>query len=69
MVHSFPTRRSSDLTLTSLKDGTPDGFVPRPPTFLGGEEFKAGKVTPGLMPWITAPQDRALLRGGYDAYV
>ncbi|MSP60779.1 MAG: hypothetical protein EXR72_10635 [Myxococcales bacterium] len=33
------------------------------------EEFKAGKVTPGLMPWITAPEDRALLRSRYDAYV
>jgi predicted N-formylglutamate amidohydrolase len=33
------------------------------------EDFKAGKVTPGLMPWITAPEDRALLRGLYDQYV
>jgi len=33
------------------------------------EEFKAGKVTPGLMPWITTAEDRALLRGLYDGYV
>ncbi|HWU88442.1 MAG TPA: N-formylglutamate amidohydrolase, partial [Kofleriaceae bacterium] len=33
------------------------------------EDFREGKVTPGLMPWITAPADRALLRGRYDAYV
>ena len=33
------------------------------------EAFKAGKVTPGLMPWITAPDDRALLRARYDVYV
>jgi predicted N-formylglutamate amidohydrolase len=33
------------------------------------EEFKAGKVTPGLMPWITSAEDRALLRARYDAYV
>ena len=33
------------------------------------DEFREGKVTPGLMPWITAPADRALLRGRYDAYV
>jgi hypothetical protein len=33
------------------------------------EDFKAGKVTPGLMPWITSPEDRALLRAGYDRYV
>lgn len=32
-------------------------------------EFKEGKVTPGLMPWITTPEDRALLRARYDAYV
>jgi hypothetical protein len=33
------------------------------------DEFREGKVTPGLMPWITAPADRALLRARYDAYV
>jgi hypothetical protein len=33
------------------------------------EEFRAGKVTPGLMPWITTDADRALLRSRYDAYV
>jgi len=33
------------------------------------EDFKAGKVTPGLMPWITSPDDRALLRAAYDRYV
>ena len=33
------------------------------------EDFKAGKVTPGLMPWITTPEDRALLRGLYERYV
>ena len=33
------------------------------------EEFRAGMVTPGLMPWITSPEDRALLRAAYDRYV
>jgi len=33
------------------------------------DEFRAGKVTPGLMPWIVAPEDRTLLRGLYDRYV
>ncbi len=33
------------------------------------EAFKEGRVTPGLMPWITTPEDRALLRGLYDSYV
>ena len=32
------------------------------------EDFRAGKVTPGLMPWITTADDRALLRGLYDRY-
>lgn len=33
------------------------------------EDFQAGKVTPGLMPWITSAEDRALLRAAYDRYV
>jgi hypothetical protein len=33
------------------------------------EEFREGKVTPGLMPWITTEADRLLLRGRYDDYV
>lgn len=33
------------------------------------EDFKAGKVTPGLMPWITTDADRELLRGLFDQYV
>ena len=32
-------------------------------------DFKAGKVTPGLMPWITSAEDRALLRAAYDRYI
>jgi len=33
------------------------------------DEFRAGKVTPGVMPWITSAEDRALLRAAYDRYV
>jgi predicted N-formylglutamate amidohydrolase len=32
-------------------------------------DFQAGKVTPGLMPWITTPEDRALLRAAYERYL
>jgi predicted N-formylglutamate amidohydrolase len=32
-------------------------------------EFKAGKVTPGLMPWIQTDGDRALLLARYRQYV
>jgi len=33
------------------------------------EAFLAGKVAPGLMPWIVTPEDRALLRAAYERYV
>lgn len=32
-------------------------------------EFRAGKVTPGVMPWITTDEDRALLRAAHERYV
>ncbi|HRE90635.1 MAG TPA: N-formylglutamate amidohydrolase [Myxococcota bacterium] len=32
------------------------------------EQFKEGGVAPGLMPWVTTPHDRALLRERYDRY-
>ena len=32
-------------------------------------DFQAGKVTPGVMPWITTAEDRTLLRAAYDRYV
>lgn len=33
------------------------------------EEFREGRVTPGLMPWIVTAEDRALLRERYEGYV
>ncbi len=33
------------------------------------EAFREGSVTPGLMPWITAAEDRALLLARYDQYL
>ncbi|MEL6178029.1 MAG: hypothetical protein AAFS10_03705 [Myxococcota bacterium] len=33
------------------------------------EAFAEGRVTPGLMPWITAPHDHHLLRQRYEAYI
>jgi predicted N-formylglutamate amidohydrolase len=32
-------------------------------------EFLAGKLTPGLMPWITTAEDRTRLLAAYDRYV
>lgn len=48
------------LTLASLKDGAPDGFLARPPTFLGGEPLKAGPATTSraaLAAWMTSPKN------------
>jgi predicted N-formylglutamate amidohydrolase len=33
------------------------------------DAFLSGKMTPGLMPWITTPEDRQRLRALYDSYV
>jgi hypothetical protein len=33
------------------------------------EAFKEGRVTPGLMPWLTHPEDLAMLRERYEAYM
>lgn len=33
------------------------------------EQFKEGGVAPGLMPWVSTPEDRATLRERYDAYI
>jgi hypothetical protein len=45
LVYNVGVKDYPEITLASLKDGTPDGFMLRPPTFLGGEEFRAGKGT------------------------
>ncbi|QOV88282.1 DUF1549 and DUF1553 domain-containing protein [Humisphaera borealis] len=45
------------VTLTSLRDaGMLDGFIPRSPTFLGGQEMPAGKGSnrAALSAWLTA---------------
>jgi hypothetical protein len=52
----------ASLTLANLKDaGVPDGFIQRPPTFLGGKELSsATKTTPhraALAQWTTAPEN------------
>ncbi len=48
------------LTLANLKDaGVPDGFIQRPPTFLGGQAVPAGKTSnrAALAEWMTSPQN------------
>jgi hypothetical protein len=59
-VYQVGVRDDPALTLASLKDGTPDGFLSRPPTFLGGEEFRAGNGTTnraGFAAWLTGPKN------------
>ncbi len=60
-VYQVGVKDDPELTLASLKDaGTPDGFLPRPPTFLGGEELPAGKGTTNraaLAAWMTSPEN------------
>ena len=48
------------LTLAALKDaGMIDGFMPRAPSFLGGQESKVGKgaTRAALADWMTSPQN------------
>ena len=48
------------LTLAALKDaGMIDGFTPRPPTFLRGQELAAGRgpARAALAQWMTSPQN------------
>ena len=33
------------------------------------QDYRAGGVAPGLMPWITTPEDQDLLRDRYERYV
>jgi hypothetical protein len=59
-VYQVGIKDDPAITLGSLKDGTPDGFMLRPPTFLGGEELKAGKGTTNraaFAEWMTSPKN------------
>jgi hypothetical protein len=58
LVYQVGVKDYPEITLDSLKDGTPDGFLSRPPTFLGGEELRTGKGTTSraaLAAWMTSP--------------
>jgi hypothetical protein len=57
LVYQVGLKDYPEVTLESLKDGAPDGFLARRPTFLGGEEARPGKgVTnrAALAAWMTA---------------
>src|SRR5438874_12211141 len=61
LVYNVGVRDYPEHTLASLQDaGTIDGFLARPPTFLGGAELQAGKGTTNraaLAAWMTAPDN------------
>jgi Protein of unknown function (DUF1549)/Protein of unknown function (DUF1553) len=57
-VYQVGIKDDPAITLATLKDAAPpDGFLSRPPTFLGGEELKVGKGIPNraaFAAWLTA---------------
>lgn len=59
LVYQVGLKDYPEITLGSLKDGTPDGFMLRPPTFLGGAELKSTKETNrgAFAEWMTAPKN------------
>ena len=59
-VYNVGLKDDPTITLASLKDGTPDGFLLRPPTFLGGKELDADAGTTSraaFARWMTAPDN------------
>src|SRR6266545_346860 len=60
LVYQVGVKDYPEITLDSLKDGTPDGFLSRPPTFLGGKELRVGKEKTNraaLAEWMTSPDN------------
>jgi hypothetical protein len=59
-VYQVGVKDDPEITLDSLQDGAPDGFLSRRPTFLGGEELRATKGTTNraaLAGWMTSPDN------------
>jgi hypothetical protein len=69
-VYQVGVKDDPAITLASLKEGgAPDGFLARPPTFLGGEELRAGPGTTSraaLAAWATAPQNPYFARAAVN---
>src|SRR5262245_21497117 len=60
LVYQVGVKDDPEITLDSLKGGAPDGFLSRRPTFLGGEELRAGQGTThraALAAWMTSPDN------------
>jgi hypothetical protein len=57
LIYQVGVKDNPDLTLDMLKDGAPDGFLSRPPKFLGGELLRAERQTTNraaLAAWLTS---------------
>jgi hypothetical protein len=60
LVYTVGIKDYPELTLNSLKDGAPDGFQSRPPTFLGGDSPPADRQTTNraaLAAWLTSAKN------------
>ncbi len=59
LVYQVGVKDYPEITLDSLKDGKPDGFLSRPPTFLGGKELAGKGMTnrAALAAWMSAPDN------------
>lgn len=61
LIYKVGVKDYPEVTLDSLKkDGTPDGFLSRPPMFLGGEALQRDKQTTNraaLAAWLTSPKN------------
>lgn len=70
MVHRVGVRDNPLMTLSSLTDAdTIDGFLLRPPTFLGGEQLQTGGETThrrALARWTTSPENPYFARAAVN---
>jgi hypothetical protein len=60
LVYQVGVKDYPEVTLASLAGEATDGFLARPPTFLGGQELAAGKATTNreaLAAWLTSPDN------------
>ena len=69
LVYQVGVKDYPELTLASLKGEAPDGFLSRPPTFLGGEELRAGPGTTNrgaLAEWMTSVKNPYFARAAVN---
>jgi hypothetical protein len=67
-VYQLGVRDDPKITLASLKDGAPDGFIDRPPTFLGGEKLQGDDRAHrrAFAEWMTSPHNPYFARAAVN---